>query len=183
MANKILIFGLLLLFSSNTFSQNTDSLIYESVKQLQKEQLQTRNLSLDNNKNLYKLGKQLPEIQSLIIEQNKQAERNAGELKQKLDKTFKVNVKEINKNLKIFEAKQQRKFRNHTFLHIISWVIILFLIAALYITKINSLDYLLSKVDLQATQNDEILKKAGDLKKIKKELKKFNKQIKKKKKL
>lgn len=182
MTKKILIFGFFLLFTSNAFAQNTDSLIYESVRQLKSEQLQTRNLSRDNNKNLYKLSEQLSEIESLIIKDSKLSTKKRSQQYQEILNAIKTVKEDAVANYKTLERAQQRKFKNQVYLHMISWAIILFLIAALYITKTNSLDYLLSKVDLQATQNDEILKKASELKKIKKELKKFNKQIKKKKK-
>jgi len=170
----VFIIPLLILFNSVS-ANDTDSLTLENTQYIKQRvnylinQLEAvHDREIKNYKNFEELSKNLEKTQKEIV-----IAKNEG-----IDslQTFQSQVsKMIRKN----EKEQQKTNSIHYVLHILSLAFILFLVFYIVREKRKSLDYLISKTENLSGQNEEILEKAREMNKIKKNLKEMTKEQKK----
>lgn len=166
----------LLLISLSGFSQNIDSILMDDFQKVNQKidriiySLEMKNEALlKENDSLFSWNNQLMEKLDQI---ENQAEKQYAETKTILveeNRQLEIAVEDINKRVK-------PKFIVLYVLLGIAILLILYLLIILRISRRESIEYLLSQTDGLSQQNYEIIEKAKDLKKIKKNLKELIKQ-------
>jgi C4-dicarboxylate-specific signal transduction histidine kinase len=161
----------LLLISLSGFSQNVDSILMDDFQKVNQKMdriiysLEMKNEALlKENDSLFSWNNQLMEKLDQI---ENQAEKQYAETKTILieeNRQLEIAVEDINKRVK-------PKFIVLYVLLGVTILLIIYLLIILRISRRESIEYLLSQTDGLSQQNYEIIEKAKDLKKIKKNLK------------
>lgn len=158
------------------FSQNVDSILMDDFQKVNQKMdqliysLEMKNEELlKENDSLFAWNKKLMEK---LYQIEAKAEKQHGKTNSMLveeNKELKTAIERVNKSVK------PKFIALYVFLGV-AILLILYLLMILRISRKESIEYLLSQTDGLSQQNYEIIEKAKDLKKIKKNLKELMKQ-------
>jgi|SRR6056297_3201558 len=169
----------LLFFLSSANANDTDSLTLENTQYIKQrvnyliKQLNAINSSQNKRYNNIEdlkndISNDLEKLNLEIKKTGSTTQDSIHLLKNELNKTIDENQKKLNKANSI-----------HYGFHILSVILIVFLVFFIERQRRKSLDYLISKTQYLSGQNTEMLEKAEELNKIKSSLKKMAKEQKK----